>query len=1103
MPQDLATYVENTPSFENKIREVAGTAELVVEDGSAVIAKVNVYDDSTYLPLTGNNPGDQAFATDTDILYIWDGSAWQQAGAANSDDLTEGSTNLFFTDARADARIALQSGANLDLSGKSTTDLSEGTNLYYTDARVDSRLASGSIGNLVVGGNLTVNGTTTTINSTTLNVDDLNITLASGAASTAAANGAGITIDGAGAIFAWNSTQGSMTLNKELRLDNNKGLFFSNTAANATLGIKADTSDNITFRQNGSWDRLVIKNAGVDVSGVLTPSGGIVIPGAVNSPPTIRLDMAGNLSQGSVTGKIEFYNADDTDNTPGVFGIIQGVAGPSGGEGSLQFLVNMPSEGTDASSIAMHLNSNGNVGIGVTDPDAPLVVKSSSGGSTFKLIGRSADNISSLTFANAGNTAYNYIQGNGSFIRARADSGFHFRKGSTPVTTDSSGFTIQGLNVGIGTSSPAAKLHIVPTSFTQPSLIIDTPSGYSEGDMYVLHGRDANSGIGFSSTAFGVNVQPEIPADNIPQLRSNTGGLTAAGLMYVGADDVSQGVFGVMGATGNAGTDLEHLFTVKSDGKVGIGVTDPDSALEVQSSSADKNSVHIANTSSTSYGAKFLGGGNTATRYIADFRDYNNLSKVKIDGDGRVIMTHAMDVIRGAYGAYQALNLENTNGNNGVLSGVSLAMKVSGGLARIDMYNSSNTDTDSSNIIFKTGDGGAATERMRINSLGNVGIGTSSMEAAAQAIKVEVESGSNYRPMRLRFVDDNNGATNNPLAFEYKAGLEIENGYSGAGPSANGTKIAKLSLTTVTSSGYGATGSIFVTTNAGTGYNSGELAFAVGHNSSGLETEAMRINKDGKVGIGTDNPQAKLNISGSSENIRLDNTGTSNYGLEIWRGGNKGASFAWGEGNANLEIKNYRNDSQADGPYANIDFFTGGTNANSGGSPAYSPDLRMRIQQTGEVGIGTSNPRSKLEVNGDGIIFRLDGSPNTSRSMFFRNTSTTNHAQIYADGTLKLWTEDPNTSILLAPENNSNYTIEHNANGFAPAQDNQLDLGRYDKGWKNVYTNDLQLSNMNSEEGNEVDGTNGKWTIQEGEEELFIINRLTGKKYAFMLREIE
>ena len=106
VPQDLATYVENTPSFENKIREVAGTAELVVEDGSAVIAKVNVYDDSTYLPLVGNNPGDQAFATDTDILYIWDGSAWQQAGASNSDDLTEGTTNLFYTDARVSTYLS-------------------------------------------------------------------------------------------------------------------------------------------------------------------------------------------------------------------------------------------------------------------------------------------------------------------------------------------------------------------------------------------------------------------------------------------------------------------------------------------------------------------------------------------------------------------------------------------------------------------------------------------------------------------------------------------------------------------------------------------------------------------------------------------------------------------------------------------------------------------------------------------------------------------------------------------------------------------------------------------------------------------------------------
>ena len=72
--------------------------------------------------------------------------------------------------------------------------ISEGsTNLFYSDTRVSDFLNSGT--NLIVAGDLTVNGTTTTINSTTLTVDDKNIELASGSADRAAANGAGITID--------------------------------------------------------------------------------------------------------------------------------------------------------------------------------------------------------------------------------------------------------------------------------------------------------------------------------------------------------------------------------------------------------------------------------------------------------------------------------------------------------------------------------------------------------------------------------------------------------------------------------------------------------------------------------------------------------------------------------------------------------------------------------------------------------------------------------------------------------------------------------------------------------------------------------------------
>jgi hypothetical protein len=47
------------------------------------------------------------------------------------------------------------------------------------------------------------------------------------------------------------------------------------------------------------------------------------------------------------------------------------------------------------------------------------------------------------------------------------------------------------------------------------------------------------------------------------------------------------------------------------------------------------------------------------------------------------------------------------------------------------------------------------------------------------------------------------------------------------------------------------------------------------------------------------------------------------------------------------------------------------------------------------------------------------------------------------------------------------------------------------------------LNNETKENGNDIDGTKGNWTIQEGEENLYIINNKSGKKYKFRLDEIE
>jgi hypothetical protein len=71
-----------------------------------------------------------------------------------------------------------------------------------------------------------------------------------------------------------------------------------------------------------------------------------------------------------------------------------------------------------------------------------------------------------------------------------------------------------------------------------------------------------------------------------------------------------------------------------------------------------------------------------------------------------------------------------------------------------------------------------------------------------------------------------------------------------------------------------------------------------------------------------------------------------------------------------------------------------------------------------------------------------------------------------------------------------------------PGATDTYDLGASGNVWRNLYTGDLHLSNEAKSEGNAVDGTKGNWTIQEGENDLYILNNKSGKKYKFKLEEI-
>ena len=103
-------------------------------------------------------------------------------------------------------------------------------------------------GNVVISGNLTVSGTQTTVNSTTLDVADLNITVANGAADAAAANGAGLTVDGAAATILYQATGDKWAFNKPISLgtwtvtESGGSLYFSAGGVNK---MKLDASGNL------------------------------------------------------------------------------------------------------------------------------------------------------------------------------------------------------------------------------------------------------------------------------------------------------------------------------------------------------------------------------------------------------------------------------------------------------------------------------------------------------------------------------------------------------------------------------------------------------------------------------------------------------------------------------------------------------------------------------------------------------------------------------------------------------------------------------------------------------------------------------------------
>jgi hypothetical protein len=121
----------------------------------------------------------------------------------------------------------------------------------------------------------------------------------------------------------------------------------------------------------------------------------------------------------------------------------------------------------------------------------------------------------------------------------------------------------------------------------------------------------------------------------------------------------------------------------------------------------------------------------------------------------------------------------------------------------------------------------------------------------------------------------------------------------------------------------------------------------------------------------------------------------------------------------------------------------------------------------------------------------------TDTGKFFAGAS--NDLQIYHDGTYNVIKGTGNHRMDFYTNGTLRTCIQSDGH-LRPASNNTYDLGTSVDRWRNIYTNDLNLSNEGS--SNDMDGTWGNWTIQEGESDLFLKNNRSGKKYKFNLTEV-